>query len=126
STQRFYREVQLAAHLQHPHILPVLTTGTTRDGLFYYIMPFISGESLRQRLELPERMPIPEAIRILREIADALAMAHERGIVHRDIKPANILLQEGHAIVTDFGIARAVQAHQVGSYEPLTATGIGI
>ncbi len=126
SAARFQREVLLAAHLQHPHILPVLTTGNTRDGVFYYIMPYIAGESLRQRLERPDRIPMPEAIRILREIADALAMAHDRGIVHRDIKPANILLQEGHAIVTDFGIARAVEASRVETDEKLTATGVGI
>src|SRR5262249_3514891 len=80
SAARFQREVLLAAHLQHPHILPVLTTGSTLDGIFYYIMPYVAGESLRQRLER-ERIPIPDAVRILREIADALAMAHERGIV---------------------------------------------
>src|SRR5262245_35368833 len=101
SEARFRREVQVAAHLQHPHILPVLTVGSTRDGIFYYIMPFVAGESLRQRLERPERIPVPEALRVLREIADALAMAHDRGFVHRDIKPANILLLEGHAVVTD-------------------------
>ena len=110
SEARFKREVHLAALLQHPHILPVLSVGSTRDGIFYYIMPFVAGESLRQRLERPNRVPTTEAIRILREIAGALAMAHERGIVHRDIKPSNILLQEGHAVVTDFGIARAVEA----------------
>jgi hypothetical protein len=126
SEARFRREVQLAAHLQHPHILPVLSVGSTPDGIFYYIMPFVSGESLRQRLERPGRIPVPEAIRVLREIADALAMAHERGIVHRDIKPANILLQEGHAVVTDFGIARAVEASRSGPMEHLTATGVGI
>jgi serine/threonine-protein kinase len=126
SEARFRREVQLAAHLQHPHILPVLSVGSTRDGLFYYIMPFVAGESLRQRLERPERIPTTEAIRILREIAGALAMAHERGIVHRDIKPSNILLQEGHAVVTDFGIARAVEASRGGPSEPLTAPGVGV
>ena len=126
SAARFQREVLVAAHLQHPHILPVLTTGTTREGIFYYIMPYVTGESLRERLERPERIPIPEAVRVLREIADALAMAHERGIVHRDIKPANILLQEGHAVVTDFGIARAVEAARETTSERLTATGVGI
>jgi serine/threonine-protein kinase len=126
SAARFKREVLLAAHLQHPNILPVLSVGTTPDGLFYYMMPFIAGESLRQRVERPDRIPVQEAIRILREIADALAMAHERGIVHRDIKPANILLLEGHAVVTDFGIARAVEASRLGASEHLTATGVGI
>src|SRR5215467_4911272 len=125
SAARFQREVLLAAHLHHPNILPVLTTGSTHDGIFYYIMPYVSGESLRQRLER-ERIPIPDAVRILREIADALAMAHERGIVHRDIKPANILLLEGHAVVTDFGIARAVEAACEGASERLIQTGVGI
>jgi serine/threonine-protein kinase len=126
SAARFQREVQLAAHLQHPNILPVLTTGTSGEA-FYYIMPFVAGESLRQRLETGERFPIHEALRVLREIADALALAHSRGIVHRDIKPANILLQEGHAVLTDFGIARAVEeARLETSAERLTATGIGI
>jgi serine/threonine-protein kinase len=125
SAARFQREVLLAAHLQHPHILPVLTTGSTQDGIFYYIMPYVAGESLRQRLER-ERIPVAEAVRVLREIADALAMAHERGIVHRDIKPANILLLEGHAVVTDFGIARAVEAARENASERLTQTGVGI
>src|SRR5215470_550676 len=87
SEARFRREVLLAAHLQHPNILPVLSVGSTKDGVFYYMMPYVAGESLRQRLER-ERIPVAESLRILREIADALAMAHERGIVHRDIKPA--------------------------------------
>src|SRR5215470_12072021 len=125
SAARFQREVLLAAHLHHPNILPVLSTGSTHDGIFYYIMPYVSDESLRQRLER-ERIPIPDAVRILREIADALAIAHERGIVHRDIKPANILLLEGHAVVTDFGIARAVEAAREGASERLTQTGVGI
>jgi eukaryotic-like serine/threonine-protein kinase len=125
SAARFQREVLLAARLQHPHILPVLTSGTSA-GLFYYIMPFVAGESLRQRLERGDRFAVPDALRILREIADALALAHDRGIVHRDIKPANILLQEGHAVVTDFGIARAVEASRVDSPDRLTATGVGI
>ncbi len=126
SAARFQREVQVAAHLQHPNILPVLSTGTSGEA-FYYVMPFVAGESLRQRLESGTRMPMPEALRVLREIADALALAHSRGIVHRDIKPANILLQEGHAVLTDFGIARAVEeARLETSAERLTATGVGV
>jgi serine/threonine-protein kinase len=126
SAARFQREVHLAAQLQHPNILPVLSTGTSGDG-FYYVMPFVAGESLRHRLESGDRFPIHEALRVLREIADALALAHSRGIVHRDIKPANILLQEGHAVLTDFGIARAVEeARLETTAERLTATGIGI
>ncbi len=126
SAARFHREVLVAAKLQHPNILPVLSTGTSGD-VFYYMMPYVAGESLRHRLETGERFPIPEALRVLREIADALALAHSRGIVHRDIKPANILLQEGHAVVTDFGIARAVEeARMDTTAERLTATGMSI
>ncbi len=125
SAARFKREVLVAARLQHPNILSVLSTGTS-GGLFFYIMPYVSGESLRHRLETSGRFPVAEALRVLREIADALALAHARGIVHRDIKPANILLQEGHALVTDFGIARAVEASRMTTEERLTGTGIGI
>jgi serine/threonine-protein kinase len=115
-----------AARLQHPNILPVLSTGTSA-GLFYYIMPYVAGQSLRQRLEQSGKFPVADALRVLREIADALALAHGRGIVHRDIKPANILLQEGHAVLTDFGIARAVEASRLETTaERLTATGVGI
>ena len=126
SAARFHREALVAARLQHPNILPVLSTGTS-SGLFYYIMPYVAGESLRHRLEHGERFPIGDALRVLREISDALALAHDRGIVHRDIKPANILLQEGHAVLTDFGIARAVEASRLETTaERLTATGVGI
>jgi len=126
SATRFHREMLVAARLQHPNILPVLSTGTSA-GLFYYIMPYVAGESLRHRLEKSGKFPIADALRVLREIADALALAHQRGIVHRDIKPANILLQEGHAVLTDFGIARAVDAARMETTaERLTATGVGI
>ncbi|MEP6690213.1 MAG: serine/threonine-protein kinase [Gemmatimonadaceae bacterium] len=126
SAARFQREVLVAARLQHPHILPVLSAGAS-DGLFFYIMPYVRGESLKNRLEKSGRFGVPEALRILREIADALALAHSRGIVHRDIKPANVLLQEGHAVLTDFGIARAVEASRVeASDDRLTETGVGI
>ena len=126
SAARFHREALVAARLQHPNILPVLSTGTSA-GLFYYIMPFVVGESLRHRLEHGAKFPIAEALRVLREIADAVALAHSRGIVHRDIKPANILLQEGHAVLTDFGIARAVEASRLETTaERLTAKGVGI
>ena len=126
SATRFHREALVTARLQHPNILPVLSTGTSA-GLFYYITPYVAGESLRHRLESGSRFPLAEALRILREISDALAFAHERGIVHRDVKPANILLQQGHAVLTDFGIARAVEASRLETTaERLTAKGVGI
>jgi tetratricopeptide (TPR) repeat protein len=106
-SQRFLREIQIAAHLTHPHILPLHDSGETGD-LLYYVMPFVEGESLRERLDRAGALPLAEAIRITREVSDALAYAHRHGIVHRDIKPGNILLQSGHAVVADFGIARAL------------------
>src|SRR2546427_11536190 len=109
NVERFEREIQLAARLQHPHIVPLLTAGANGD-LLYYVMPFISGESLRVKLAREGELPIPEAVRILREVVDALSYAHRNGVVHRDIKPDNILLSEGHAVVTDFGVAQAVSA----------------
>ena len=124
SAARFQREIRVAAILQHPNILPVLTSGA-KDDLLYYIMPWVAGESLRQRLERDQRLPYEEALQILREVADALAYAHSEGVVHRDIKPANILLVQGHAVLTDFGIARALNAAQDAG-QRLTATGMGI
>jgi serine/threonine protein kinase len=121
---RFRQEMELAAHLQHPHILEVLTAGTRRD-LLYYVMPYVEGESLRRRLEREGRLPVADAVLILREVADALAFAHAQGVVHRDIKPENILLQGGHAVLTDFGVARALQAARGGRRltDPGTAVG---
>ena len=121
SAARFNQEVELAAHLQHPNILPVLTAGA-KDDLIYYVMPFVPGESLRQRLTSHGKLPLEEVTDILREVADALAYAHAHGVVHRDIKPENILLQHGHAVLTDFGIARAVAEARSGGR--LTATGM--
>ncbi|HEX6628020.1 MAG TPA: protein kinase [Gemmatimonadaceae bacterium] len=109
SAARFAREIKLAAALQEPHILPVLTAGQTAGGYPYYTMPFVRGESLRERIR-KDRLPLEESLAILRDVASALAYAHRQGIVHRDIKPENILLSEGTAVVTDFGIAKAVQA----------------
>lgn len=106
NVDRFKREIQLAANLQHPHIVPVLTAGEM-DGVPYYTMPFIEGESLRARLERG-RMPIVEAVSMLRDVARALAYAHEHGVVHRDIKPDNVLVSAGSATVADFGIAKAI------------------
>ena len=108
SAARFHREITLTAHLQHPHILPVLSAGAC-DGLLYYVMPYSAGESLRQRLERGGRLPTPEALQVLRDVTDALAYAHRHGVVHRDVKPANVLLMEGEAMLADFGVARAVE-----------------
>ncbi|MDH5234869.1 MAG: protein kinase [Gemmatimonadota bacterium] len=103
---RFLREIEIAAALTHPNILPVFDSGEA-DGHLYYVMPCVRGGSLRQRLEAEGQLPVAEAVRIAGEVADALASAHERGVVHRDIKPENILLEQGHPVVTDFGVARA-------------------
>jgi len=127
SVDRFKREIALAARLQHPHIVPLLTAGEI-EGLPYFTMPLIEGESLRARLARSGEFPIAEAVRVLREVASALAYAHRKGIVHRDIKPENILLTEDHAVVTDFGVAKALTAATVaeGSRGGLTSVGIAL
>ncbi len=107
--ERFLSEIKTTAKLQHPHILPLLDSGAA-DGLLYYVMPYVTGETLRARLERERQLPIDDALRIAREVADALGAAHAVGVIHRDIKPENILLQGGHALVADFGIALAVQS----------------
>ncbi len=107
--ERFLTEIRTTARLQHPHILPLLDSGEA-DGLLYYVMPFVTGETLRARLERERQLPIDDAVLIAREVADALGYAHVLGVIHRDIKPENILLQNGHALVADFGIALAVQS----------------
>src|SRR5688572_2305545 len=109
NVDRFRREIQMAARLQHPHIVPLLSAGA-KDGLLYYTMPFIQGETLRGRLSRSGELPVADALRILREVADALDYAHSNGIVHRDIKPENVLLSGHHALVTDFGVSKALSA----------------
>ncbi len=122
--ERFLREIEIAARLTHPHILPVFDSGTA-DDLLYYVMPFVRGESLRQRIEREGALPIGDAVRIAREVADALDYAHRRGYVHRDVKPENVLLEEGHAFVADFGVARAL-AGDGAAASKLTEVGIAI
>ncbi|HEV8611937.1 MAG TPA: serine/threonine-protein kinase [Gemmatimonadales bacterium] len=112
-SDRFLREIRIAASLQHPHVLPLYDSGEA-EGFLYYVMPYIAGSTLRARLLQERRLPVAEALGIARDTADALAHAHEAGIVHRDIKPENILLEAGHAVVADFGIARAIGAASVG------------
>ncbi len=107
--ERFLSEIKTTARLQHPHILPLLDSGAA-DGLLFYVMPYVRGETLRSRLTRERQLPIEDALGIAREVADALGHAHGLGIIHRDIKPENILLQGGHALVADFGIALAVQS----------------
>jgi serine/threonine protein kinase/TolB-like protein/Tfp pilus assembly protein PilF len=118
STDRFNREMQLAAKLQHPQIVPVLTSGEI-DGLPYYTMPYIDGESLRARLDRGGEMPVDETVRVLRQVAAAMSYAHRHGVVHRDIKPDNVLLADDFAVVTDFGVAKALSASAL--MEPSTS-----
>ncbi len=120
--ERFLREIRISAHLSHPHILPLIDSGTA-DGLLYYVMFYVEGETLRARLDREAQLPVDEAVRIAREVAGALDHAHRQGVIHRDIKPENILLEEGHALVCDFGIARAID--RAGD-EKLTRTGFAI
>src|SRR5438445_2414983 len=119
-SDRFLREIAIAARLQHPHILPLYDSGAASRFL-YYVMPYVEGESLRDRLEREKQLSVDEAVRITTEVASALAYAHSHGVVHRDIKPENILLEGGTAIVADFGIARAVSV--AGEERHLTQTG---
>jgi len=109
-SERFFQEIRIAARLGHPHIVPLLDSGAvgSERATLYYVMPYITGESLRQRLAREGELPVPDAVRIMRDVTDALTHAHEHGVVHRDIKPENILLSGRHALVTDFGVAKAV------------------
>jgi serine/threonine-protein kinase len=120
--ERFLAEIRTTANLQHPHILSLFDSGSA-DGFLYYVMPYIDGESLRDKLTREHQCDVAESLEITRQVASALAHAHERGIVHRDIKPENILLSGGHAVVADFGISRAVGA---AGGQQLTATGMAI
>ncbi|MEO8030283.1 MAG: serine/threonine-protein kinase [Gemmatimonadota bacterium] len=122
---RFLREIEVTAQLQHPHIIPLYDSGSV-NGILYYVMPLIEGESLRDRIARDKRIPFEEAVRLTGEVASALGYAHERGLVHRDIKPENILLSGGHAVVADFGIARALTAAQQGATAGLTGVGFAI
>jgi len=124
SAERFRREIQLAAKLQHPHIVPLLSSGEV-NGVPYFTMPFVEGESLRARLERVGELPIPEAVRILREVASAISCAHKHGVVHRDIKPDNVMLTDEFALVTDFGVAKALSA-STKAPEARTITGLGV
>ncbi len=124
SVERFRREIQLSAGLQHPHIVPVLTTGVS-DGLPYFTMPYVDGESLRARLAREHELPVNDTVSILRDVAKALAYAHARGIVHRDIKPDNVLLSGGSAVVTDFGVAKALSESTASAGASLTSLGHG-
>src|SRR5881296_3801450 len=101
--ERFLREIEIAARLTHPHILPLHDSGEA-GGFLYYVMPFVEGESLRGRLNRERQLPLEDTLQITREVADALSYAHSHDVVHRDIKPENILFEAGHAVVTDFGI----------------------
>ena len=121
-SDRFLREIRVAAHLQHPNILALYDSGEANSFL-YYVMPFVEGESLRARMDREEQLSVPDAIQITCEVAEALDCAHKRGIIHRDIKPENILIQAGHALVADFGIARAVS--EAGG-DKLTETGMAV
>jgi serine/threonine-protein kinase len=120
--ERFLQEIRIAANLHHPHILPLYDSDEA-DGFLYYVMPYVEGESLRERLIREKQLAIDDALRLAREVADALSYAHGQGVIHRDIKPENVLLESGHAVVADFGIARAIDA---AGGERLTATGIAV
>ena len=128
SAERFGREIKVAARLQHPHIVPLLSAGQTAEGTPFYTMPFVKGESLRERLERTGELSVNEGIRVLRDVAAALAYAHAEGVVHRDIKPANVMLSGGVAVVTDFGVAKAFDVAQTkeGTRSGITSLGVAL
>ena len=121
--ERFLREIEVAAQLHHPHILPLYDSGEA-DGFLYYVMPYERGQSLREKLVKEGELPVTEAVRMLRDVVDALAHAHEEGVVHRDIKPENIMLSGRHALVTDFGVAKAIS--EATGREKLTTAGVAL
>ena len=121
--ERFLAEIRTTANLQHPHILPLHDSGEAGSFL-YYVMPFVEGESLRDRLRREKQLPIPDAVRIATEVASALDYAHRHNVIHRDIKPENILLHDGSALVADFGIALAVST--AGGGTRMTETGLSL
>ena len=121
--ERFLREIEVAARLTHPHILPLHDSGEA-GGFLFYVMPYIEGESLREKLAQDGALPVSDAVRILRDVVDALASAHKHGVVHRDVKPDNVLLLENHALVTDFGVAKAVS--EATGREKLTTAGVAL
>src|SRR3990172_6612949 len=120
---RFLREIQIAARLQHPHIVPLYDSGQAGE-LLYYVMPHVEGESLRQRLERERQLPLEDTLQVARAVASALDYAHRHQIVHRDIKPENVMLHDGEAVVTDFGISKAVTA-AAGQHLTQTGTSVG-
>ncbi|MGH7703764.1 MAG: serine/threonine-protein kinase, partial [Gemmatimonadales bacterium] len=120
---RFLREIEIAAALSHPHILPLHDSGEV-EGFLYYVMPYVEGESLRDRLAREGELPIADAARYLRDVVDALAFAHQHGVVHRDIKPDNVLLSGRHALVTDFGVAKAVS--EATGRQQMTTAGVAL
>ncbi|HEX9562893.1 MAG TPA: protein kinase [Gemmatimonadaceae bacterium] len=120
--ERFLREIETTANLRHPHILPLYDSGDA-DGFLFYVMPFVEGESLRDRLDREKQLPLDDAMQVTLEVADALSYAHNRGVIHRDIKPENILLEGAHAVVADFGIAKAVS---VAGQETITQAGVAV
>jgi serine/threonine protein kinase len=120
--ERFHQEIRVTARLRHPHILPLYDSGEA-EGALYYVMPLVEGESLRARMDRDPPLSLEEAVRLIREVADALGYAHDQGVIHRDVKPENILLENGRALVADFGIARA--ATSTGSVR-LTQAGFSL